>query len=1001
MISHRTVKKCAYFMRSGDDSPEAEVVASLVERASKEENAFLAAIHPARSLVEDCRSRKSEHSILDQFLLEFGLTTKEGVALLCICEALLRIPDAATAEALIADKLASADWESHLGQSDSLFINASTWALLLSGSVVRLDARVKSDPANWLRQTAKKLGESAIRQAMAKAVQILSGEFVFADSIDTALRRVRSDRKHYSFDVLGEGAVTLEAADEYFQKYLAAIKEIGDQTSDQRLAMSVKLTALYPRVEPLQQNTAVDALVARVGELAQEAAKRGTQFTIDAEEQERLEISLRVFKQLAESANLSGWNGLGLAVQAYSKRALPVLSWLRELSATTGHTLSVRLVKGAYWDAEIKHAQEQGLRQYPVFTRKVHTDVSWLSCAEFVLAADGLFPQFATHNAYSIAAVMSMAKHRDFEFQRLHGMGELLYDVAASQYRDLPAVRTYAPIGDQKNLLAYLVRRLLENGANTSFVHRLLDAKQPVAEVIKNPFVVAEDKNYQPHPRLPLPTDLFKPARSNSVGFDFGNLRESDELKAALDTCDVSIKSIAGASDETIDRSFEVAMATLPKWQGIGAHARRELALNLAKELESNKTLLLRMLQVEAKKTIGDAYAELREAIDFCNYYAAESRKLFTRQRMPGPTGESNVLHHVGRGTFVCISPWNFPLAIFLGQSIAALLAGNTVVAKPAEQTSAIADLCVDLMTKAGFPSGVFNVVHGESAVGRKLVQYPGIAGVAFTGSTAVAKEVSLRLASKDGPIVPFIAETGGQNAMVVDSSVLFEQVVKDVLHSAFQSTGQRCSALRVLCVQQDIADELVAMIVAASRTLVIGDSSNFETDLGPVIDAASWQNLRNYIDSDQTAVRFEGVLPDEFSGTHIPPTIVDVDSLANLGPEQFGPILHVYRFKGNDWEKTLTDIVNLGYGLTFGIQTRIESKAQRAAEIVAAGNTYINRNMIGAVVGVQPFGGHGLSGTGPKAGGPNYLRQFTREQTISTNLVATGGNADLLSLGD
>ena len=955
----------------------------------------------ARELVAGCRRRSGERSILDLFLQEFGLSNEEGIALMCISEALLRIPDDDTAEALIAEKIETANWAHHVGQSDSLFLNASTWALMLTGNVIGLGATVTNDVSGWINRLAGRVGESVARAAMSRAVRILGAEFVRGRTIEEALANDRSTGSLASFDMLGEGARTYADADRHARAYLHAIHALGNAypnaTPVAASGVSIKLSALHPRFEPLQERRALAELGATVRHLASEAAARNLHVTIDAEEADRLELSLKVFKALAEAPELSQWDGLGLAVQAYSKRAAAVIDWLD----TLGRPVMVRLVKGAYWDHEIKRAQVDGLGGYPVYTRKPSTDLAYIACAARLFASQVIYPQFATHNAYTLAAILELGAHarRAYEFQRLHGMGELLYDEARRQFDEFPVVRIYAPVGPHKDLLAYLVRRLLENGANSSFVNRFLDDQVPVDELVRDPMTVVTAYDAAPHPEIFLPSGLFGPERPNSSGLDVG---DGEQVTALLGAAREYRDELLDHGGRDVDALVTSASAAFPAWEGTPAATRRQCLDRLADLIETDGPRFVDLLAREAGKTLTDAIAEVREAADFCRYYGRESERLFgTGHTLPGPTGEANSLTLHGRGVFGCISPWNFPLAIFTGQIAAALAAGNTVVAKPAPQTTAVAARAVELMRAAGIPEPAVCLAAGDSQIGAELVAHDTIAGVAFTGSTATAKSIQRALAAKDGPIVPLIAETGGQNAMVVDSTALLEQVVDDVVASAFRSAGQRCSALRVLYVQEDVAEALLTMIVGAMDTLIIGDPADPATDVGPVIDAPALARLTTHLTTMADRVLHRCTLPAGFASTYCPPTMIEIDSITDLTAEHFGPILHVVRFAAHDLAAALAEISSAGFGLTLGVHTRIRRRAEQVMAAVHAGNTYINRDMVGAVVGVQPFGGEGLSGTGPKAGGPYYLPRFAVERTVTWNTVATGGNAALLSLAD
>ncbi|HYG88422.1 MAG TPA: bifunctional proline dehydrogenase/L-glutamate gamma-semialdehyde dehydrogenase PutA [Azospirillum sp.] len=1015
---------------------ETAVVTALTRAAALPIEARRRVQAEATRLVEGVRAARTRFGALDAFLQEFGLSTQEGVALMCLAEALLRIPDAETADALIRDKIGTADWSRHLGRADSLFVNASTWALMLTGKVVRLDE--EAEPARVLDRLVNRVGEPIIRQAMMQAMRILGRQFVMGRTIDEALNRARDDEKlgyRHSFDMLGEAARTMDDADRYFELYGMAIGAIGRARGNRDVfatpGISVKLSALHPRYEIAQRDRVMVELLPRLKELALQAKAAGIHLTVDAEEADRLDLSLDLVEAVFRDPDLQGWEGFGLAVQAYQKRALPLIGWLEDLARQVGRRLMVRLVKGAYWDSEIKRAQERGLDGYPVFTRKASTDVSYLACARRLLAArDVFYPMFATHNAHTVASVLGMAGDRQgYEFQRLHGMGEPLYHQVVAP--DMP-VRVYAPVGSHEDLLAYLVRRLLENGANSSFVNRIQDEQVPVAAIVADPVARVAALPAKPHPRIPLPSDLFGPERRNSDGLDLSDGSQLgpvlEHLAAerrwsaaplvagkAAECVPVALhdpadrrRIVGHAADATpadVDRALSAALSAQRGWAARPVAERAACLERLADLLEQERNDLLALLVREAGKTIPDALAEVREAVDFCRYYAAQARSGFDTRLMPGPTGERNELRLTGRGVFVCISPWNFPLAIFLGQVTAALVAGNAVIAKPAEQTPLIAFAATALAHRARVPEAVLQLLPGDGAtVGGTLVADRRVAGVAFTGSTETAQRIGLTLMQRGGPIVPFIAETGGQNAMIVDNSALPEQVVDDVVTSAFRSAGQRCSALRVLFVQDGIAPKVIRMLQGAAAELRLGDPGLLATDIGPVIDADAQAMLNRHVERmkrEGTAL-FAGDLPPECAhGSFVAPHAFEIDRLDRLEREVFGPILHVIRFKGDRLDAVLDAIEGTGYGLTLGIHTRIDRTARRIVERLHVGNAYVNRNMIGAVVGVQPFGGEGLSGTGPKAGGPHYLYRFAAERTLTVNTTAAGGNASLVSLGE
>ncbi|MFZ5792087.1 MAG: bifunctional proline dehydrogenase/L-glutamate gamma-semialdehyde dehydrogenase PutA [Pseudomonadota bacterium] len=998
----------------------------------------------ARALVQEVRARRVGQGGLDAFLHEYELSSREGVVLMCLAEALLRIPDAETADRLIKDKLADADWEKHLGSSDSLFVNASTWALMLTGRVIRLERDGNQDLAGVLKRLVSRSGEPVIRQAVVQAMRILGRQFVMGRNIEEALERARAlERKgfRYSYDMLGEAARTMADAERYDRAYQQAIRAIGAAAQGkgpiEAPGISVKLSALHPRYEFAKAGRVVRELVPRLVNLAKMAKEAGIGFTVDAEEAERLDLSLDIIEAISGDPALKGWNGFGLAIQAYQKRAFDLIDWLADLARRHQRRLMVRLVKGAYWDSEIKQSQERGLPGYPVFTRKASTDVSYIACARKLLAEPACFyPQFATHNAHTLAAVLELAGNStDFEFQRLHGMGDALYEEVAPPEKIGRAVRIYAPVGSHEDLLAYLVRRLLENGANTSFVNRIIDEKAPIEALIADPATQVRRLAQKPHPRIPLPADLFGPERRNSQGIDLtdpaalvplaramgsaaqepqqaapivGGRMRNGAARAVLNPADPrqAVGQVSEAGPAEIDEALARATRAHAAWDATPAETRARCLERAADLMEANRAGLMALAVREAGKTIPDALAEVREAVDFCRYYAARARADFAQPiALPGPTGERNEIRLQGRGVFACISPWNFPLAIFTGQVAAALAAGNCVVAKPAEQTPLIAAAAARLLHQAGVPGDVLHLLPGDGeTVGAPLMADLRVAGVAFTGSTEVARAINRSLAGRDGPIAPLIAETGGQNAMIVDSSALPEQVVRDVLISAFQSAGQRCSALRVLFVQQDIAPKLERMLAGAMAELTVGDPAWLETDVGPVIDA----DAKAMLEAHAARMAREGELLYEVAlakdvppGHFFAPRAFAIDSLSRLTREVFGPILHVVRWRADRLDQVIDAVNATGYGLTLGVHSRIDATQKRICERVRAGNAYVNRNMIGAVVGVQPFGGEGLSGTGPKAGGPRYLHRFAVERTLAVDTTAAGGNATLLSLAE
>ncbi|HZR37998.1 MAG TPA: bifunctional proline dehydrogenase/L-glutamate gamma-semialdehyde dehydrogenase PutA [Nevskia sp.] len=998
-------------------------------------------IGQAADWVRRVRQLKESQSALDAFMREYDLSSEEGVLLMCLAEALLRIPDDETAEKLIADKLSEADWEKHLGSSDSLFVNASTWGLMLTGRIVRMPVDTPGNfRAVWQRLMARG-GEPVIRVAVRRAMRMMGSQFVMGRTIEEALKRSQGrDQRAYlhSFDMLGEAALTAADAERYFRSYQAAIVSIGSFSGGSRdlpvflrPGISVKLSALHPRYEYGNRARVLAELTPKLLSLAQAARAQDIGLTVDAEEADRLELSLDVLEAVYRDHSLRGWEGLGLAVQAFQKRGIAVIEWLESLVREVGRRMPVRLVKGAYWDTEVKRAQEQGLPGYPVFTRKANTDVAYLACARRLIAARELFyPQLATHNAHTVAAVRAYAGNdQGYEFQRLHGMGEALYQVVRE---DSPVpCRVYAPVGSHEDLLPYLVRRLLENGANTSFVNRIFDENVEPEHLVADPVAAVKALAVKPNPALPLPAELYGATRRNSAGLNLadeavqrGFARELAAVppppRAASMLYDGAatageVRAITSPADRRrvvgewlplerarVRDAVAAAAGAYPRWNATPVESRAAILERAADRLEARRAEFMQLLIAEAGKTVLDALAEVREAVDFLRFYAAQGRRLLAHaETLPGPTGEHNELQLHGRGVFVCISPWNFPLAIYTGQIAAALVAGNPVIAKPAEQTNLVAAQMAQLLRDAGVPSYVFQNVLGEGDIGAELVGDPRIAGVAFTGSVEVAQAINRSLAARKGPIATLIAETGGQNAMVVDSSALPEQVVKDALYSAFYSAGQRCSALRVLLLQEEIADKTIHMLKGAMQELAIGDPALLSTDVGPVID----EPARARLAAHGAAIQQNGRLVQQLAlpqpvahGTYFAPLAVEIGRLEDLQEEHFGPILHIARYPGRRLEAVIESINQTGFGLTLGVHSRIESTWRRVQSLAHVGNCYINRGMTGAVVGVQPFGGEGLSGTGPKAGGPHYLLRFVTERTLTVNTAAVGGNARLLA---
>ncbi|MFZ4120121.1 MAG: bifunctional proline dehydrogenase/L-glutamate gamma-semialdehyde dehydrogenase PutA [Caulobacterales bacterium] len=1014
-------------------------VASLLEEAPLGGEARTAVQAQARAIVERARGLKRRKGMMESFLEEFGLSNAEGLALMCLAEALLRVPDAATADKLIAEKIKDGRWDEHLGKADHWLVNASTWGLMLTGRIASVPPELR-DLKALMARFAQRVGEPVVRSAAMQAMRILGEQFVLGRTIEEALRRGKSqvrsgDVATFSFDMLGEGARTDDDAARYLRSYADAIEAVGQPVAPSpgpaaTSGLSVKLSALHPRYEARNEAQVMEALLPRVLQLAQAARRHDVHLCLDAEEADRLALSLKLLDRLTAEPSLAGWSGLGLAVQAYQKRGRDVVAQVAALARARDRRLMVRLVKGAYWDGEVKRAQMAGRSDFPVFTTKSATDASYLACAAIMLRnGDVLYPQFATHNAHTAAAIAFMAQEagvQDYEFQRLHGMGEALYAAAGLN----KPVRVYAPVGGHEDLLPYLVRRLLENGANTSFVNTFLDDDVSPDLVAADPLAKLEAQPHR-HPRLPPPSRLFGPSRLNSTGEDMSIMRDRASLEQAVAALDAGAKPhaapiVAGAvvasggvevrdpaqaervvgfvqtaSADHIQAAISAAHAFQPRWDGCGARERARILRACGDALEAARASFVALIAREAGRTLQDGIDEVRETVDFCRYYAAQAERLMAEpERLPGPAGETNALHLTGRGVFACIAPWNFPLAIFVGQIAAALAAGNTVVAKPAEQTPLIAFEAVRLMHAAGVPFDALHLLPGDGSVGAGIVGDERVVGVAFTGSTETARRINQNLAARPGAIATLIAETGGMNGMFVDTTALKEQVVDDVMVSAFGSAGQRCSALRVLFLPEATADGILETLAGALAALKLGDPGLAVTDVGPVIDRAAQSQLKAHIETMAGQARIvahaQGV-PE--SGCFVAPTIIELKDLDQLTGEVFGPILHVVRYNPADVGAMASRLAAKGYGLTLGVHSRLDSFADAVAAAVPAGNVYINRSMIGAVVGVQPFGGRGLSGTGPKAGGPHYLPRFATERTMTVNIAAQGGDPALLNL--
>lgn len=1009
--------------------PDASLAHSLLARADRTTESEARIDRRARHLVEAIRARTGGFGAVEDFLHIYALSTKEGLALMVLAEALLRVPDAETADRLIEDKLKAGDWAHHGSHSAGFLVSASAWTLGLTARVIHPG----ETPEGIVETLVKRLGLPAVRAATRQAMRLLGSHFVLGQTIEEALNRAGSRLEFlYSFDMLGEAARTSADADRYFESYAAAIEGIGRSAGGEPLprrpGISVKLSALHPRYEPLARDRVLAELTPKLLELAQLAKRHELNFTVDAEEADRLELSLEVIAAALGDYSLSGWDGFGLAVQAYQKRAGAVVEWVADLAEALDRRLMVRLVKGAYWDTEIKRAQERGLADYPVFTRKAMTDLCYLDCVRKLLALrPRLYPQFATHNALTVASVIEDAGGGSgYEFQRLHGMGEALYEALLAEMPEV-SCRVYAPVGGHSDLLAYLVRRLLENGANSSFVAVAADPAVPIEVILRRPQSLIGNESQARHPHIPLPRDLFEPERRNSSGVEFGDRASLEALLADIRVNIAGVKakplidgkevagrervvrspidgSVVGAVEEgdeaLVTAALAAAAAAFRAWSAMPV-AVRAAALERAGDLiEQNRGRLIALLQSEGGKTIDDCISEVREAADYCRYYAAQARRTLEPRLLPGPTGESNELRMRGRGVFICISPWNFPLAIFTGQVAGALAAGNCVVAKPAEQTPLVAFEAARLLHRAGVPVGALQLVPGDGTVGSMLLADRRVGGVVFTGSTEVAHTINRMLAAKAGQIQPLVAETGGVNAMIVDATALPEQVTDDVIASAFRSAGQRCSALRILCLQEEISDRILDMVIGATRELRLGDPRNPATNVGPVIDNEAKGSLDRWIAKMQARgavlFRHDGAMPA--NGTYVAPTIIELDTARELKEEVFGPVLHVVRWRASELDQLLDDIAANGTALTLGIHSRIDDIVARITVRLPHGNVYVNRNMIGAVVGSQPFGGSFLSGTGPKAGGPDYLHRFALEQVVTVNTAASGGNAALLT---
>lgn len=1034
-MAHESLAELRTAINQSYLADENKIVAALLSQLGAYDPTTVGNI--AHSIIASVRAKHGRQSTVDAFLREYQLSSKEGIVLMGIAEALLRIPDNHTQDLFLKEKLTQANWQDHIQHSDSFWVNMSSQALSLTR---HFEEQVSPSGKHWFPvfdQLLSGLGTPVIRSALKHAMSYLAGQFVFADSVEDAVERSKETPGYrYSFDMLGEAALSAADAARYFHSYGKAIETLSHHTSSDNIyanpGISIKLSALCPRYEALHHVRAIGELTEKLLALTLKARAANISITVDAEESERLEMSLDIFADVFTHSALHDWPGLGLAVQAYQKRALPVVRWLAKLAGSKQKVIPLRLVKGAYWDSEIKRAQENGLRNYPVFTYKAATDVSYLACSQFILSHPEVFyPQFASHNAHTLSAIYNSARqHPGFEFQRLHGMGENLYREITGQQKWRIPCRIYAPVGPFQELLPYLVRRLLENGANTSFINQIDHPGISIEALAGDPVVRANPAHTKS--QIVLPCALYGKQRVNSQGLNLADTELLKRLQQELDAMStrerqamplidgqprpgkpkpvvnpsdnrLTVGSVIYADQEAVQEAVNSAALSFAEWRLCPVATRADYLLKAATLLEQNRMELVSLCIREGGRTLKDALAEVREAVDYCRYYAQSALGLFSVPvKLPGPTGEENLLYRYGRGVFVCISPWNFPIAIFVGQVAAALAAGNTVIAKPASQTALTAMHCIQILHRAGIPGSVLQFLPASgSLIGQHLLPDPRVAGVAFTGSTETARLINQNLAQHHQAIIPLIAETGGQNVMVADSSALLEQLVQDAVTSAFNSAGQRCSALRVLFLQEDIADKAIAMLIGAMRELSVGDPGNYQADIGPVIDQNALKPLNLHLETLPRHAKLLYRLPLDAGlayGSFFPPTLVEISDLSQLGQEIFGPVLHVIGYRATELNKVIESINATGYGLTLGIHSRIDANIKLIQQGAKVGNIYVNRNMIGAVVGVQPFGGMGLSGTGPKAGGPDYLRRFTVEQSVTTNTAAIGGNAALLT---
>ncbi len=975
----------------------------------------------AEKIIKLCRKNKIDRSKLDAFLSEYGLDNQEGVALMCLAESLLRIPDNKTRNLIISEKLSEGKWIDHLNKADSLFVNASTWGLLLAGKVVTTPSEWSENPNNFIHKLISKSGEMPLRNAVLGAMHILSQEFVIGRDFEDIKKISDLDKEVFSFDMLGEAARTIEQAENYFNSYKNAIDEVSKINKIKNLSngISIKISALHPRYEMRKVNEVDSELVPKLLDLIKYAYSKDVDVTIDAEEQDRLSLSIYIIEKLALEKNIKNWDGFGIALQAYGKRSIEVIDFLNNVLKKR-EKMHIRLVKGAYWDYEIKHAQVNSYEGYPVFTKKSFTDIAYLACAKKILEDKKFFPKFATHNAHTISSIVHLAEDNDYEFQRLYGMGELLFKSASKVLGLSKSPSVYAPIGSYKDLLPYLVRRLLENGANSSFINRLLDPETDPKWLSKNPYLKMDEERRE----IPLPKKIFT-NRENSSGFDISEKRNIDLLKRELklfENASITAESIyenrnkpkkTSEKLKSISSGLEIGkviyddphemkrcleMNSSNIWGLTKGTERSKILKYVADDIEKNPFQLIYYLINEAGKTVQNAIDEIREGIDFLRYYSEQILELSGENQLKGPTGEKNSISYTPKGKFLCISPWNFPVAILIGQISAALACGNKVILKPSEHTPILSYLIVKKFHEFGIPMQALQLILGDGIYGEILCKIP-INGVAFTGSLKTAKKIQTNLLNNQNQIVPLIAETGGINTMIVDSSALLEQVTDDVIRSAFDSAGQRCSALRVLCVQEEIYDELIKMLIGNIKVQSLGDPNNFDVDIGPIINKTAHDKLKNYIERCREKEMDVIEVNKGCSNKYIQPTLININKISDIKEEQFGPILHILKYPSDGIDDLIKQINDSEYGLTMGIHTRIESRASYLCDKSKIGNIYVNRDMVGAVVGSQPFGGVGLSGSGFKAGGPNYLIQFLNEKVISKNSVAFGGNTELLNL--